>query len=68
MVFYASYVFFEKLRLKEGKAKSGHRLEMEKIYAGKGMDTKRIQDRFWVGPGEVPSVDEYGQLHIHRIR
>jgi hypothetical protein len=35
-VFYAAYVFFEKLRLAEGKQKSKHRLEMEEIWGGKG--------------------------------
>lgn len=35
-VFYAAYVFFEKMRLAEGKPKSKHRLEMEKIWSGKG--------------------------------
>lgn len=29
-VFYGAYVFFEKLRIKEGKPKTAHRLEMEK--------------------------------------
>lgn len=29
-VYYAAYVFFEKIRVKEGKPKSKHRLEMEK--------------------------------------
>lgn len=31
-VYYAAYVYFEKLRIAEGKPKSKHRLEMEKIY------------------------------------
>lgn len=31
-VYYAAYVYFEKRRLAEGKPKSKHRLEMEKIY------------------------------------
>jgi hypothetical protein len=35
-VFYAAYVFFEKIRLAEGKPKSKHRLEMEEIWGGKG--------------------------------
>ena len=30
-VFYAAYVYFEKLRIRDGKAKSKHRLEMETI-------------------------------------
>lgn len=33
-VYYAAYVYFEKLRIAEGKPKSKHRLEMEKIYPG----------------------------------
>ncbi|CAK1357536.1 hypothetical protein CB0940_07735 [Cercospora beticola] len=35
-VFYAAYVFFEKLRLAEGKPKSKHRLEMEDYWAPQG--------------------------------
>lgn len=31
-VYYAAYVYFEKLRIAEGKPKSKHRVEMEKIY------------------------------------
>lgn len=37
-VFYAAYVFFEKLRIAKGKPKSAHRLEMEDIYGGRGFD------------------------------
>ena len=33
-VYYAAYVFCEKLRIKEGKAKSMHRLDMEDIWPG----------------------------------
>ncbi|KAF2211736.1 hypothetical protein CERZMDRAFT_42545 [Cercospora zeae-maydis SCOH1-5] len=35
-VFYAAYVFFEKLRLAEGKPKSKHRKEMEECWAAQG--------------------------------
>lgn len=66
MIFYSAYVFFEKMRLKNGKPKTKHRLEMEEVYAGKGMDTTRVQGRCWVTAGEVASVDKYGQLQIHR--
>lgn len=31
-VYYAAYIYFEKLRIAEGKPKSKHRLEMEKLY------------------------------------
>lgn len=36
-VFYAAYVFFEKMRLARGKPKSAHRLEMEEAHPG-GLD------------------------------
>lgn len=43
-VFYAAYVFFEKLRIVESKPKSKHREEMESIWGGKGgFDTTRNQ-------------------------
>lgn len=42
-VFYASYVYFEKMRLRDGKVKSKHRIEMEKAHP-KGFDTKRRKD------------------------
>lgn len=35
-VFYAAYVYFEKLRLAENKPKSKHRKEMEAAWAGRG--------------------------------
>lgn len=39
-VYYAAYVYFEKLRLAEGKPKSKHRLDMEGIYPG-GVDREK---------------------------
>ena len=38
VLFYASYVYFEKLRVKQGKPKSGHREEMERIWGKDGFD------------------------------
>ena len=35
-VFYAAYVYFEKLRIAQGKPKSAHRLEMEDIWGYQG--------------------------------
>lgn len=40
-VFYAAYVYFEKLRVAKGKPKSAHRTNMEEIHAGKGLDRDR---------------------------
>lgn len=37
-VFYAAYVYFEKLRVARGKPKSAHRLEMERVHPGEGVD------------------------------
>ncbi|KAI5778840.1 hypothetical protein EDC01DRAFT_600876, partial [Geopyxis carbonaria] len=69
-VFYCAYVFFEKLRIKEGKPKSKHRLEMERRWtAHGGMDTKTPGGRgVYCLKGEIPSVDQYGTLHISRPR
>lgn len=39
-VFYAAYVFFEKLRIQEGKPKSAHRKEMEEAWPD-GFDMER---------------------------
>jgi hypothetical protein len=36
-IFYGAYVFFEKLRIKEGKPKSKHRREMEELWEPLGM-------------------------------
>lgn len=51
--FYASYVFFEKMRIRGGKPKSQHRLGMEDAWDGcepfgshkPGMELKRVIDR-----------------------
>jgi hypothetical protein len=73
-VFYAAYVFFEKMRLKDGKPKSKHREEMEKIYnrrvpyvnGGKpGFDIKTPSNRgYWCRPGEHPQMDQYGRVRF----
>lgn len=39
-LFYAAYVFFEKLRIKEGRPKTKHRREMEEIWGWTGMERK----------------------------
>ena len=65
-VFYAAYIFFEKLRIKEGNPKSKHRLEMEKIHGRQGFDTERGSNRgYWCRPGERPHVDQFGRVNFH---
>ncbi|CZR66326.1 uncharacterized protein PAC_16227 [Phialocephala subalpina] len=65
-VFYGSYVFFEKQRIRDGKPKSKHRQEMEKQYSGeRGIDTKhRLDGGVWCMQGERPYEDKYGKIHI----
>jgi hypothetical protein len=43
-VFYGAYVFFEKIRLAEGKPKTQHRLDMEAFWNDKG-GVSRENDR-----------------------
>lgn len=40
-VFYSAYVFFEKLRIKQGLPKSEHRLEMEREWGPKGFEVDK---------------------------
>ncbi|KAF8477090.1 hypothetical protein BDZ91DRAFT_769332 [Kalaharituber pfeilii] len=65
-VYYGAYVYFEKCRLKEGKDKSKHRLEMEKRWSREGgVDIKTPGNRgIWVCKGEIPIIDQYGTLNI----
>ncbi|KAI0382723.1 hypothetical protein F5Y04DRAFT_252197 [Hypomontagnella monticulosa] len=66
-VFYAAYVYFEKKRIAEGKPKSQHRLKMEEIWARDGGFDLENDGRSGVivFAGEIPSYDQYGQLHIN---
>lgn len=64
-VYYAAYVFFEKLRIKEGKKKSKHREEMERIYGREGgVSRERTSGGFFCRSDEYPVEDKYGQLRI----
>jgi hypothetical protein len=56
-------VYFEKLRIKEGKPKGKKRVEMEGVHVG-GMDTERRRDRFWCAPGERPAMDRLGRVEM----
>lgn len=67
-VFYASYVFFEELRVKEGKAKSKKRTEMEEVHGTKGVMTYRpIKTmHFKMIRGDSVYVDKYAKLRNSR--
>lgn len=70
--FYASYVFFEKIRIRDGKNKTQFREEMEDIYDGcqpygnpnPGMDLKTLasNQRYIVSRDVRPYEDKYGQV------
>lgn len=64
-VFYCAYVYFEKLRLKEGKKKSKKREEMEGVWAGEGgVDRKTVSGNvgFWMsGDSAGWAWNKYGQ-------
>jgi hypothetical protein len=65
-MFYGAYVYFEKLRIKEGKPKSKKRREMEEIHAKDGgLDTKRMQDRLLTLAGDHWHHDAYGRTILN---
>ncbi|KAK4196958.1 hypothetical protein QBC40DRAFT_342359 [Triangularia verruculosa] len=48
-LYYGAYVFFEKIRIKEGKPKTKHRLEMEQLWGPGGADREHDgNSRVWV--------------------
>ncbi|XXH05949.1 hypothetical protein Hte_012392 [Hypoxylon texense] len=59
--FYGSYVFLEKLRIKEGKPKSKMREEMEGIYRN-GVNTDHVENRFICKGNQRPVRDKYGRV------
>ena len=63
-VFYAAYVYFEKLRIKNGKPKDAFRLEMEKVWPNGFELDNAANGRLWCGPNERPWVDMYGMVHF----
>ncbi len=64
-VYYAAYVFFEKLRLRDRKPKSNHREAMEELWCGeRGVPLKGRQDRFIVSAERTPYIDEYGRVSV----
>ena len=75
-IFYAGYVFFEKMRIRDGKPKTAFREEMEDIWDGvlnwrhqkPGFDRKTRHNTGYVcGPGYVPVIDAYGRVTTQRM-
>ncbi|RYO75089.1 hypothetical protein DL764_010585 [Monosporascus ibericus] len=69
-VFYAAYVYFEKLRLVESKPKSDHRLDMEEVWGRRGgFDTEHHErTRVVVHADSHPYMDKYGRILTERFR
>lgn len=60
--FYASYVYFEKVRVKEGRPKTKKRMEMEGVHGGRGVMTDRAIESigFKQPVGRKVGVDKFG--------
>jgi hypothetical protein len=60
--FYGAYVFFEKLRIKQGKPKSKLREEMEEIWAWQGGFSKHRSGTVICRADSRPYYDKYGRI------
>ncbi|EAW11971.1 uncharacterized protein ACLA_007300 [Aspergillus clavatus NRRL 1] len=65
-VFYAAYVYFEKLRIRDKKPKNKFREEMEDVWQhNNGFDCVTSPSTgIWVTKGETPYTDKYGRISI----
>lgn len=65
-VFYAAYIYFEKLRLKNKKPKSKKRLQMEEEWAASGgVDTSRVATGMvWAHESESVWMNNLGGLEV----
>jgi hypothetical protein len=65
-VFYAAYVYFEKLRVKNGEEKSEKRQDMEEIWDDEGVPRKMERGGYIVRQGSEVYEDEYGVVVTSR--
>ncbi|KAG7098444.1 hypothetical protein E1B28_000395 [Marasmius oreades] len=63
-VYYAAYVYFEKKRLSEGKAKTKHRLEMEEQWGRQGGMPRERERGYWCMEGTVPVQNNLGKVSL----
>ncbi|KAJ7438398.1 hypothetical protein B0H11DRAFT_2293903 [Mycena galericulata] len=61
-VCYASYVYFEKKRIAEGKAKSKHRRDMEDRWGGKGGLPRRREEKYYCHANDEIVQDALGSV------
>jgi hypothetical protein len=59
---YASYVYFEKKRIAEGKAKSKHRRDMEDRWSGQGGLPKRREEKYFCHVNDELVQDALGSV------
>ncbi|KAI0425004.1 hypothetical protein F5Y09DRAFT_322810 [Xylaria sp. FL1042] len=66
-VFYAAYVYFEKLRVAQGKPKTAHRLNMESVWEAEGgFDRENDhRTRFILSASASVHFDQYGRTRIY---
>ncbi|CAG8948905.1 hypothetical protein HYFRA_00002031 [Hymenoscyphus fraxineus] len=65
-VFYAAYVYFEKLRIKQDKPKTGFREEMEKKHK-RGFDLETNHDKgYKIHISQRVVVNQYGEVRIEK--
>jgi len=63
-IFYAAYVYFEKIRIKEGKPKTKKRVEMENVWKKTGMELFDSTVRGILTTADKrPWVDKFGMTH-----
>lgn len=68
--FYACYIYFEKLRIKEGKPKSKDRLKMEELWAKEGgFNIKKAghNKAMTMRMGEKFTVNRFGQVKMYHL-
>ena len=61
IIYYAAYVFFEKLRIQQGKAKSKHRQDCEGEWPY-GVDRESHRGGYWCHDSERPVSDKWGKI------
>ena len=62
-VFYGAYVYFEKLRIKEGKTKGKKREKMEEAWKGEGGFRRELnRGGYWCAAGAKPVMDRLGKV------
>ncbi|KAJ7823631.1 hypothetical protein B0H14DRAFT_2826324, partial [Mycena olivaceomarginata] len=63
-VCYASYVYFEKKRIAEGKAKSKHRRDMEDRWLGEGGLPRRREEKYFCHAQDALVQDALGSIRV----